>query len=737
MRSTQSWRKYLALGGLAALATTLTASATTWTIHAGGMSFTPANVTVAPGDTIHWVWDNGTHTTTSGTSCTHNTAFFNAPLDLTHTSFNFVIPTGVGSIPYYCTFHCAFGMTGIITIQSGVTQNFTLTLDANQETPPTVSAGTGSGTATLDLVTNMFSWNITYSGLTGPATAAHFHAPGVACVPAGVVVGLSPPTSPLVGSVQLTPAQAVDVLAGRWYVNVHTAANPGGEIRGQVMPSPLVDPIPAVIPAGSIHARLVPLATGLTAPNWGVPAPGDSTRLFVTDQNGILWAINRTTGAKSVFLDISADLVPLGAFGPNTYDERGFLSVAFHPNYQANGLLYTYSSQPFDPNAPPADFSTVPVGSTPNCQSVLEEWNVPNPANPSSVVNPASRRELLRIDKPQFNHNGGGLNFGPDGFLYVSTGDGGGADDRDGEFFITAPIVGHGCGGNGQNTNVILGKLLRINPLGNNSANGKYGIPADNPFVGVAGVDEIWAYGFRNPWRYSFDSGTGALYCADVGQNNVEEIDVVTKGANYGWRAKEGSFFFVFNGDLSGYVTDVPLDVPPSLVDPIAEYDHDEGIATIGGFVYRGTRFPQLVGHYVFGDFSMSFASPLGRLFYLDAGNQIKEFQLIPAAPFGRYLLGFGQDANGEIYALANDTATPFGTTGVVLRIASPAGDMNCDGVVNFADINPFVLFLSNPSAWQANYPGCPPSNGDINNDGTFPSFSDINPFVALLSSGG
>jgi glucose/arabinose dehydrogenase/plastocyanin len=734
MYSANHWRN-LTCAILLAAAAAAGGWATTWTVNASGMTFSPASITAAPGDTVHWVWISGTHTVTSGTSCTHNTSYFNAPLDANNPTFDWAVPTGVGLVPYFCVPHCAFGMTGLITIESGVTQDFMITLDGNQESPtPVVTAATGTGTATLDLVTNLLTWSISYTGLT--PTAAHFHGAALACANAGIQIALDISTNPITGSASLTATQAADLLAGRWYVNIHTAANPGGEIRGQVMPVPLGDPLPS-IPPGDLYARLVPLATGLTAPNWGVAAPGQSGRMFVSDQNGILWAVDTTTGVKSVFLDLSALLVPLGVFGPDTYDERGFLGIAFHPNYAVNGLLYTFTSQPVDGTA---DFSTMPTGATPDCQSVLAEWQVPDPTNPNSVVDPLSRRELIRIDKPQFNHNGGGLNFGPDGYLYVSLGDGGGADDRDGQPFIGGvPIVGHGCGGNGQNLDAILGKLIRIDPLGNNSANGQYGIPADNPFVGVTGLDEIWALGFRNPWRYSFDSVTGTLHCADVGQNDVEEIDVITAGGNYGWRAKEGSFPFVFNGDMDGYVTDVPLDVPPSLVDPIAEYDHDDGLATIGGFVYRGSKYVQLAGKYVFGDFSRTFSVD-GRLFYLDSGNQIKEFLYYqPPLALGHALLGFGQDANGEIYALVNDTQTPFGTTGAILRIASPAGDMNCDGLVDFADINPFVEYLSNFAQWQADFPGCPPTNGDINGDGTYGggSFGDINPFVALLTSGG
>ncbi len=431
--------------------------------------------------------------------------------------------------------------------------------------------------------------------------------------------------------------------------------------------TPITNPIPAPIPTGSIAIRLETVATGLTAPGWGTSAPGDSQRLFVTDQSGILWAIDLATGAKTVFLDVTSRLIPLGVFGPGTFDERGFLGLAFHPGYATNGLLYTFTSEPVNG---PADFSTMPPSTTALNQTVIAEWHVPNPGNPLSVVDVGSRRELLRIDKPQFNHNGGTLAFGPDGLLYISLGDGGGADDQDGQPFIGGPTVGHGPNGNGQNTGAALGKILRIDPQGSNSANGKYGDPGSNPFVGQPGLDEIYAYGLRNPYRFSFDSATGQMYIADVGQNSLEEIDLGALGANYGWRHKEGSFFFDPNGTGAGFVTNVDPGVPPGLIDPIAEYDHDEGVAIVGGFVYRGSAVPSLYGHYVFGDFARTFNAD-GRLFYLQ-GNQILEFQLRDRPALSLALLGFGQDAAGEIYVMANSTGVPFGATGVVLRIAPP-----------------------------------------------------------------
>lgn len=427
-----------------------------------------------------------------------------------------------------------------------------------------------------------------------------------------------------------------------------------------VLPGPLADPLPSPIGPSSVAVELVPVAEGLTAPNWGTTAPGDANRLFVSDQAGILWAIETATGSKSVFLDASSRLVPLGIAGSGTFDERGLLAVAFHPAYASNGLLYTYTSEP---EAAAADFSTIAAGESPDHQSVVAEWHVVDPGNPASVVDPGSFRELLRIDEPQFNHNGGGLAFGPDGFLYISLGDGGNADDEG---------SGHSPGGNGQDPGNVLGTILRIDPLGTNAANGEYGIPASNPFVPMVGtVEEIWAYGFRNPFRFSFDGGTGDLYVADVGQNDIEEIDLAMAGGNFGWPRMEGSFFFDGNGAGDGFVTAVDPGGTGSLLRPVAEYDHDEGSAIIGGFVYRGSAIPELAGRYVFGDFARTFSND-GRLFHLDATSTVVELNLVGGAAFGRSLLGFGQDAAGELYVMANSTGTPFGSTGVVLRIAPP-----------------------------------------------------------------
>ena len=448
---------------------------------------------------------------------------------------------------------------------------------------------------------------------------------------------------------------SLSILIGTSLLAAVTPAPANGE--------PLEDPIPAPIETGEVRIRLETVADGMTAPNWGTAVPGCESlrgRLVVTDQDGNLWAVNLATGEKGILLDVSDRLVALGAFGPGSFDERGLLGVAFHPDFAENGLLYTYTSEPV---AGDADFSTLPEGEAANHQSVVSEWQLPDPCNPSSVVDPTSRREILRIDEPQFNHDGGALNFGPDGKLYISLGDGGAADDQG---------TGHVEGGNGQDPSNILGTILRLDPDGSSSANGQYGIPADNPFVGDAGfLDEIFAYGFRNPFRFSFDSRTGEMYVADVGQNDIEEIDLGVPGGNFGWRIKEGSFCFDPSGGEAGFVFACgPDDAPEGLIDPIAEYDHDEGIAVVGGFVYRGSQIARLRGRYVFGDFFQP-AIGSGRLLYLQKNHRILEFALTDREALGLRVLGFGQDAGGELYLLGNATGVPFGDTGVVLRLAS------------------------------------------------------------------
>jgi glucose/arabinose dehydrogenase len=431
-------------------------------------------------------------------------------------------------------------------------------------------------------------------------------------------------------------------------------------------------PITEQITKGVVSIYLETVAAGLAAPLDLKTSPDGTGRLFVVDQAGKVYLIANNVLQSALFLDLTNRLVtPLGIIGShdaNDYDERGFLGLAFHPDFanpQSAGYqkIYTYTSEPVTGTA---DFTTEPAPDTINHQSVVAEWMVS--AGDANQVDPNSRREIIRIDEPQFNHNAGMLAFGPDGYLYISLGDGGAANDVG---------DGHGLTGNGQNINTLHGSIVRIDPLdplttsdSNDavSANGKYRVPADNPFVGVDGADEIFAYGFRNPFRFSFDSMTGNLIVADVGQNNVEEIDIIKQGGNYGWNFKEGSFRF---NPATGMVSGDLIGLPQGLIDPIAEYDHDDGIAVVGGYVYYGMAIPALAGKYVFGDFSRSFAAPAGRLFYADLGTGLIQELIIGAdnRELGLYVKGFGVDADGEIYVLASSKLGPYGTGGVVLKI--------------------------------------------------------------------
>jgi glucose/arabinose dehydrogenase len=426
-----------------------------------------------------------------------------------------------------------------------------------------------------------------------------------------------------------------------------------------LLPRPAASQIAAPISKGSVAVELKPVASGLVSPDVLVPAPDGSGRLIVADQAGRMQLVG-TGGIEGLFGDLTSRLVGLNS----GYDERGLLGLAFNPDFNTVGAqgyhkVYTYSSEPV---RGPADFTVpLPPGTSFDHQSVVNEWHV-SASGPLAIDTSVAPREILQIDEPQSNHNGGNLAFGPDRNLYISLGDGGAAND-------VAP--GHTPGvGNGQDTSNVLGTVLRIDVSGNSAANGQYSVPADNPFVSGGGVPEIFASGFRNPFRFSFDSKSGDLIVADVGQNHIEEIDLVTSGGNFGWHTKEGTFLF---DPATGEVLADSPGAPAGLIDPVAQYDHDEGIAIVGGFVYHGTAIPELEGKYVFGDFSQGFGSPAGRLFYADLNTGLIQELVIGLddRELGLFVKGFGQDENGELYLLASSNLGPSGTTGVVLELIS------------------------------------------------------------------
>jgi len=417
-------------------------------------------------------------------------------------------------------------------------------------------------------------------------------------------------------------------------------------------PQPLDDPIPERIAKGSIAVELRPVAQGLVSPVLLLPIPGEKGKLVIVDQAGTARLIEDGKLVETPWLDASARMVKLSP----KFDERGFLGLAFDPDFSKAGRpghrrIFTYTSEPVQGRA---DFPIVHGTAAPDHHSIVASWKVNADGR---QVDPASWREVMRIDQPQSNHNGGMIEFGPDGFLYIGMGDGGAALD-----------IGPGHNpeiGNGQDKNVVLGKMLRIDVNGTDAANGKYGIPKDNPFVPGGGVKEIYAIGLRNPWRFCFDGP--ALLAADVGQNKIEMVYRVERGGNYGWRLKEGAFRF-----RPGGTVELPgPDLPPGLTDPILQYDHNEGTSITGGYVYRGKALPALAGRYVFADFRVPDKTPTGRLFHADLSTKvIQEFRIgKDDRALGFLAKSFGYDADGELYVMGSLTPGVDGTGGVVMKI--------------------------------------------------------------------
>ncbi|MBL8851262.1 MAG: PQQ-dependent sugar dehydrogenase [Planctomycetaceae bacterium] len=324
-----------------------------------------------------------------------------------------------------------------------------------------------------------------------------------------------------------------------------------------------------------------------------------SNRVFVADQWGVIYAFeNRPDVTESrVFLDVR-DRVSY----KDNENEEGLLGVAFHPNYRQNGQVFLY-------------YTTRDAEHT----SVVSRFTVSK--NDPNRVDPGSEVEIMRIPQPFWNHNGGTICFGPDGYLYIGLGDGGAGND---------PY------GNGQNLETWLGSILRIDV--DHKADGKnYAVPPDNPFVNKAGAQpEIWAYGFRNIWRMSFDRETGAFWIADVGQNLWEEINIGKAGGNYGWALRESAHPFGPNGS----------DARPDLIEPVWEYDHQVGKSITGGVVYRGKQHPDLVGKYVYADYV---SGKIWALKYDEATGKVVSNEEIPSEP-GTAIINISDDEDGEIY---------------------------------------------------------------------------------------
>lgn len=426
---------------------------------------------------------------------------------------------------------------------------------------------------------------------------------------------------------------------------------------------------PSVKADNSDRIGLKLVADNLTSPIALVPAPDLSGRRFIIDQIGVIRILTSEGQLlDKPFLDLRDRIVPLNP----QYDERGLLGLAFHPGFGSNGRLFVYYSVPLRSSAP-KDWDHT---------NRLSEFKIS--ADDPNQVDSASEKVLLEDDHPYMNHNGGTVAFGPDNYLYLSIGDGGNKND-----------IGRGHTpniGNGQDITKIEGKILRLD-IDRGSG---YRSPRDNPFVNKHGLNEIFAYGFRNPYRFSFDiGGTHQLFVGDAGQDLYEEVSIVTNGGNYGWNIKEGTHCFNPQDEEhppehcrdTGYMGE-------PLVDPVIEYNHPQeeaaaaakkedseivGEVVVGGYVYRGEALPQFAGQYVFGDWSREEDEGDGSLLIAkpqDSGTglwKIRELEIAGNAD-GRlhhFIVGFGQDAVGEVYVLVKDTLGPAGQTGKVYKLTS------------------------------------------------------------------
>ena len=379
----------------------------------------------------------------------------------------------------------------------------------------------------------------------------------------------------------------------------------------------------AVIAGEAVADTSLAVSTERAFPNLEFKRPivmthaGDGTnRVFVAEQEGIIKVFrnDQETEDASVFLDIEERCVYR-----DDKNEEGLLGFAFHPKFKQNGEFFVYYT------STEADLL-----------SKISRFRV-SKDNPN-VADPASEEVILRVPQPFWNHNGGTIVFGGDGFLYIALGDGGSGNDPN---------------GNGQNLTTLLGSILRID-IDHKSDGKNYSIPKDNPFVGktvpagprgkmVPVCEEIYAYGLRNVWRMAFDRKTGSLWAGDVGQNLWEEINIIKSGGNYGWNIREAKHWFRPDGNDADR---------PDLIEPILEYHHDIGKSITGGSVYRGTRVPELVGKYIYADYVSGL---LWALEYDEAAGKVVANYSLTGDKLP--VMSFGEDEKGDIYF-----TTPFGS---------------------------------------------------------------------------
>jgi glucose/arabinose dehydrogenase len=359
---------------------------------------------------------------------------------------------------------------------------------------------------------------------------------------------------------------------------------------------------------GSIDLAFTRVASGLTRPVYMANAGDGTHRKFVVEQDGRIRVYADNWAPLGTYLDIRSR-VRSPADGGDT--EQGLLGLAFHPNFEGNSRFYV-------------NYTNI------NGDTIIAEYRQ-RTGNPNTAS--TSERRLLFIDQPYSNHNGGQLAFGLDGYLYVGTGDGGSSGDP---------------GNRAQNTNSLLGKILRFNPVGPGGTG--ISIPSSNPFVGVSGDDRIWSYGLRNPWRFSFDRSLGDLWIGDVGQDRYEEVDWTRasrttrlnagRGRNYGWSCFEGRHTFKSCN-------------PSNDTFPVAEYSHSYGCSVTGGYVYRGSAYPDMKGVYIFGDYCS------GRIWSLDAGGDGNQAEAL-LRDTGYLISSFGEDERGYLYLTSHGSGEVF-----------------------------------------------------------------------------
>ncbi|HEX6141090.1 MAG TPA: PQQ-dependent sugar dehydrogenase [Geminicoccaceae bacterium] len=409
----------------------------------------------------------------------------------------------------------------------------------------------------------------------------------------------------------------------------------------------------ASAPAHAVDINLEEVATGLTAP-LAMAQPAGDDRIFIIEQPGMIKILQNGELLDEPFLDIRHKIVDLH----HEFDERGLIGLAFHPDFANNGKFYVAYSAPLVWQGDLAQKFWWDHTNT------VSEFTVSS--DDQNVADLNSERIVHQLNWPQFNHNGHWLGFGPDGMLYISTGDGGYANDWG---IGHEPLIG-----NGQEPADLHGKILRIDVEPSEGMG--YTVPDDNPFVDdPQSQPEIWALGLRNPWRCSFDmGGDNALICGDVQQNSFEEVSVINAGDNLGWREMEATHCFDFE-----YPNQHPEDCDKSqYVLPILEYknctaqpDGCMGISVTGGYVYRGSH-SEWDGKYIFGDWSKNFATMDGQIFVATKNGDSWSMEQANVTNMDGplpYVLAFGQDAEGEVYVLTSITTGPNGGQDSIYRI--------------------------------------------------------------------